>query len=63
MKYNHRLHEAIKDANLKQFNLAEKAGIEEGTLSKIITGRLNPTEEEKQKIAKAVGSSYKKLWI
>ena len=45
-----------------QARLANKAGIPRSTLNQIISGRINPTELEKEEISKALGSDKRELF-
>ncbi len=45
---------AIKRSGLKQYEVAEIAGIGNPLLSNIVTGRVVPSDEEKKSIAKAL---------
>jgi len=47
-----KLKKRIKEKGLKQGFLADKVGISETTFSKIVKGRIKPTYEIAQKIAK-----------
>lgn len=44
----------LMEKNIKQWQLAQMAGIHETNLSKIIIGRLEPSEELVNKICKAL---------
>ena len=54
MTHNPALKLAIFTKRLKQIDVAEKAGMSEPTLSKIINGRRSATPEEQANIAKAL---------
>lgn len=60
--FNHRLHRAIKEAGLTQRSVAEAAGIDPGTLSKIISLRINPTTAEMNAISRALQTPVSQLW-
>lgn len=48
------LRKVIDDEGRKQSWLSERAGIDQPTLSRIVNGRLNPTEGEQLAIAAAL---------
>lgn len=49
-------------ANMTQGRLASLAGVPRPTLNQIISGRINPTDIEKSKIAKALNLSVDTLF-
>jgi transcriptional regulator with XRE-family HTH domain len=54
MPYQEALKIAIIRAGLKQYEVADMAGIRNPLLSDIITGRIVPSDDEKKSIAKAL---------
>lgn len=57
--FDHKLHEAIKDAGSSQKELAKQTGIPEARISYIINGNWNMSDEEKEKIETVLN---KKVW-
>jgi len=57
-----RLKELRKQRRLKQFMLATMAGINPTYVSLIETGSKNPTDEEKEKIARALNVKPAEIW-
>lgn len=51
----------IREQGLIQYKVAERAGLTEHRLSKIINGRAVPTEAELKAIAKVLGVKTKEL--
>ncbi len=52
----------LQDEGRRQAWLAERAGLDQATLSRIVTGRLVPTDREREAIAKALGRDVDELW-
>lgn len=61
-RLNYRLHRAIKEAGLTQRAVAETAGIDPPTLSKIMRKRVNPNLTEMTAIARALQLPVSELW-
>lgn len=55
MKISDKLREAVEASPLKKKEIAERAGITQVTLSKYISGVVQPKQENLTKIAKALG--------
>ena len=53
---------AILNSNVPQYVLAAKAGMSETKLSRVVRGRADPTEDERRRIAKALGVSEDDLF-
>lgn len=53
-KYNSKLFIKIKESGITQVELAKKIGIQPYELSYIISGRMNPKEEEIKALSKAL---------
>ncbi len=51
MTYNTKLIVMIKEKNLRNYEVAEDCNMNGAIFSQIITGRINPTKIEKDKIA------------
>ncbi len=62
-KGNNRLRNAIFVANLRQYEVAEKVGISEAELSRIIYGRKLPDEGLREKFASALGVASDELFV
>jgi len=62
MKSNVRLRMAIWKTGLSQTEIARRAGIGRATLSSIVCGWLNPSEDYKIKISMALGIHPGKLF-
>jgi transcriptional regulator with XRE-family HTH domain len=61
--HNWELDRAIRESGIKQAIVAEKAGLDTGTLSHIKRGRIRPTDEEEKAIAKALKMPVDKIFI
>jgi len=62
MKKNIRLKTALFEADIKQNQLAEKAGIPENIISLVVNGRYNLTEAEQIKIAQVLEMKVQELF-
>jgi len=60
--YNFRLIGEIRNQGYKNYQIAEKAGIEQARFSRILTGKFTARPEEKRAIAKALRVSQKNLF-
>jgi transcriptional regulator with XRE-family HTH domain len=60
--FNYALHRAIKESGLTQKAVAESTGIDQGTMSKIISKRINPTPDEMKAIASTLHIPVPQLW-
>jgi lambda repressor-like predicted transcriptional regulator len=56
------LKQFLRSEGRRQNWLAEQASIDPATLSRIVTGRLIPTERERAAIASALGCDVADLW-
>ena len=56
-----RIKELLKEKGIKQFEVAAKVGMQAGILGYIFQGRMNASEDEKQRIAKVLGRKVKEL--
>jgi len=61
--HNWELEKAIRESGLQAIEVAKKAGVDSAKLSHIKRGRMRPTDEEEIKIAEALGTTVKKLFI
>jgi len=61
-EYNQNLIGAIRRRGYKNYQIAEKAGIEQARFSRILTGKFTPRPEEKRAIAKALRVSQKRIF-
>ncbi|GAB6193138.1 helix-turn-helix transcriptional regulator [Desulfocastanea catecholica] len=61
-KKNIKINIEMAKANMTQGRLASLAGIPRPTLNQIISGRINPTEEEKRMIAEALNNSVEEIF-
>lgn len=59
---NKKIKHALIDLEMTQAELSEEAKISQAEISKIISGRINPTDAEKKKIAKALNTTVKKIF-
>lgn len=59
---NERLRTARLIARLTQHQLAQKAGLREWNISRIETGRAEPTDEERKRIAAILGKKTYELF-
>jgi transcriptional regulator with XRE-family HTH domain len=57
-----RLKEALRDARMKPIELAKKAGLNHSTISRYLSGAVEPRQEAAHKIAQALGVSELWLW-
>ena len=57
-----RLKEALADAGLKPIDLAKKAGLSHSTISRYLSGAVEPRQEAAHKLASALGVSELWLW-
>jgi transcriptional regulator with XRE-family HTH domain len=57
-----RLREALADAGKKQIELAEETGLSHSTISRYLSGRVEPKQSAAHKIAKTLGVSEMWLW-
>ena len=62
-KFNHTLFMAYTSKGLRAFQVAEKAGIERTRFSRILTGKLEPREEEIKKLSTLLKTAQKKLFV
>ena len=62
MNRNGRLKSAIFEAGIRQKELAEKVNIPRGYLSLVLTGRMNLTGEEQQRIAAVLKKHVNELF-
>lgn len=62
MALNVALKVAIIEAGWVQIELANKLGIHESTFSKIVNGHLEPSDEQKQAIARVLGRTVDQLF-
>lgn len=51
----------IREKGFLQYRIAERAGLTEHRLSKIINGRAKPTDEELKNLADVLGVTVKEL--
>lgn len=54
---------AIVRSGLHQYDLAARVGISETRLSRIVRGRLDPTADERQRLAAVLRTSEDRLFI
>lgn len=59
---NRKIRVAMVRADLNQTQLASVSEVPRSTLNQIISGRINPTEVEKEKIAAALNSKVNALF-
>ena len=57
-----RLQEAMSDANIKQIELSEKTGLSHSTISRYLSGKVEPRQNAIIKLAKVLGVSEWWLW-
>ena len=57
-----RLQEAMRDAHMKQADLARSTGLSKGGISNYVTGRYEPKSDIISKLAKALNCSEMWLW-
>lgn len=57
-----RLKEAIQDAGIKPIDLAKKADLSHSTISRYLSGAVEPRQEAAHKLASALGVSELWLW-
>lgn len=57
-----RLREAMRDAHMKQADLARTTGLGKGGISNYVTGRYEPKSDVISKLAKALNCSEMWLW-
>jgi len=57
-----RIREVMKKKGMNQKDLAEKVGIDQGTLSKIINGKKEITLKTARKLSDALGFGIDYLW-
>ncbi|GMA50104.1 hypothetical protein GCM10025857_14610 [Alicyclobacillus contaminans] len=62
MKNKTRLKQLIEENGIKQEWLAQRAGVNSNTLSRIVTGRHLPTLRIAQRIARALNTTVDELW-
>ncbi|WAH38635.1 helix-turn-helix transcriptional regulator [Alicyclobacillus dauci] len=62
MENKTRLKKILEDNGIKQEWLANKAGLNSNTLSRVVTGRHLPTLRVAQKIARALNTTVDELW-
>uniref|UniRef100_A0A6H1ZR80 Putative DNA binding, helix-turn-helix domain containing protein n=1 Tax=viral metagenome TaxID=1070528 RepID=A0A6H1ZR80_9ZZZZ len=61
-KYNLALKNQLLIQKMTQKSLAERAAINCTSLSRIITGRMNPTEDETRRISEVLGVPVEELF-
>jgi len=59
---NFELLKRIREQQLTQRELAEKAGLSKSFISEVVRGRRNPTDEQQKQIAEALKTSVKSLF-
>jgi transcriptional regulator with XRE-family HTH domain len=52
----------VLELGIPQYELARELGLSETRLSRIIRGRLDPTADEREKIARCLHTSVKELF-
>lgn len=57
-----RLREAMKAAGKKQIDLAQETGLSHSTISRYLSGQVEPRQEATHKLAQALGVSEMWLW-
>lgn len=57
-----RLKEALQDAGIKPIDLAKKSGLSHSTISRYLSGAVEPRQEAAHKLASALGVSELWLW-
>ena len=57
-----RLKEALNDAGIKAIDLAKKSGLSHSTISRYLSGAVEPRQEAAHKLATALGVSELWLW-
>lgn len=62
MDLKERVKVLLKDRGITQAELAEKIGVQGGTLSNAISGRYSPTLDTLERIAEALGVSVAELF-
>lgn len=62
LNYNWSLKKAIMNNNYNQAEFSEKIGRDPAFISRILRGRINPTDAEKEIIAKALDMKVSELF-
>jgi transcriptional regulator with XRE-family HTH domain len=62
VEINFRLWQAIKEKGYKQKDFAKLIGVDNSVVSRVVNGRMNLSDEEKERWAKALEKTVKEVF-